>query len=735
MTTTITVALLEALLSADGSLRSQAEAALASLEVTQRIAGLLPHCHATATGSASNNASIATLSAVLLRRDIVKLTHVSPLEQLVEPLWELFSSSSNNNATAGAGSSSRLPALIGHCLAQVCASLALLNNSEDASCAAVVSQLLQRLESPCQQGHVEALELVANLAESAPRAILASPMIATTSLPTWYSPSWSPTALQAWNHALVQVAKATALDSSSSTPTLGGLASTTQNNLDELIVDPNSMAATTLGPSLLPLLEWMSNTTVAASQQQQQDVILAILQDWQQATTIVPSLLAGNPRVLQRLVGTCLQLSSSDITDVALQALFVLTSLLAVGAIKRTWWTSEMVTAMYQQAMPRCVQILQEVSAHTTEEDDIEWLHEPATLHSDGSMDDDDHDDDYYTFALELLGAFVGSLGGLSHVLPLAEQALQQPSQAKIGFSILRTVLQVAPVSVQPHIPTMVQACLHHASNSHTSSARIHYQILELWGDMAHTQSLPTEALPSILESLAMTISTTTTSSKIPARACRTLTFVAQYHAEDLTPILEAGDGFSQLWQVLIQGPLSLPHTTPGALAVKVRAVGAIAGLAQACHSSSSSSSDGSLFTPQYYAHLMPGLVGLLLDPTTPHELQTASLEAVTLVGQAVGVDLFGSDAHSLLQSWMLPQLQPPTNSENTSSSTLLLASARFAAVLQEDFHPYMPAVFPVLMQAIQASPDISIMVRTTKGGLLAIVVSDDVYCVKIHSI
>jgi len=95
-----------------------------------------------------------------------------------------------------------------------------------------------------------------------------------------------------------------------------------------------------------------------------------------------------------------------------------------------------------------------------------------------------------------------------------------------------------------------------------------------------------------------------------------------------------------------------------------------------------------------------------------------SSLEAATIIGQAVGKDVFATEAHQLLQ-WMMPRLQPPQGGSSSSSSsslteTMLLACARIASVLEDDFAPYVHTVVPLLLQRIQQEPDVSIVVSHT---------------------
>ena len=83
------------------------------------------------------------------------------------------------------------------------------------------------------------------------------------------------------------------------------------------------------------------------------------------------------------------------------------------------------------------------------------------------------------------------------------------------------------------------------------------------------------------------------------------------------------------LLQALIHGPLSIGTLDTGSVTVRVRAMNATACLAEG---------SGEAFRP-YYAHIMPGLLASIQLPQT--DIATAALQSLTIVGRAVGKDLF----------------------------------------------------------------------------------------------
>ena len=108
----------------------------------------------------------------------------------------------------------------------------------------------------------------------------------------------------------------------------------------------------------------------------------------------------------------------------------------------------------------------------------------------------------------------------------------------------------------------------------------------------------------------------------------------------------------------------------------------------------------GENFGP-YYAIIMPGLLATAQESVV--ELAGAAVEAATIVGRGVGKDMFHSDALQLLK-WILPTLQ------SNPLEQLLLACARIASVLEDEFAPYANGVVPILLHQAQQPPDVSIL-------------------------
>jgi hypothetical protein len=163
-TSMITPQLLNALVSPDVGIGLQAKTVFQSLTVVDRVQGLLTQLCA---GDGTEDARLSLLMAVWLRRDIQKLgpNHASLLQELVHPLLQAFSSASSCRTQ------------VGHCLAEVCASLSLIgvdnnsnnnSNNNNSPVDQVLPIILSAIQGNLQQGGVPSLNLLAALADRSP---------------------------------------------------------------------------------------------------------------------------------------------------------------------------------------------------------------------------------------------------------------------------------------------------------------------------------------------------------------------------------------------------------------------------------------------------------------------------------------------------------------------------------------------------------------------------------------
>ena len=687
----ITPEVLEALLSPNGSVRQQAESHFHALTLTYRVQGLM--------GRLIDNASPPQhqlLSAVLLRRDILKLTDITMLQGLLSPLLQCFFASSNSKMA------------IGHCLAEV---VAVWNVLRDVT--PVLAQIMAALQPSLADQDVASLKLLANVAQRAPVAFTQLAIVNHNLVPSLLQQqqqqqpnlNLSPLVLEALVEVVVHAAIATV--------------STGPNETKEtathvpLVVDSNSLAATTLSVTLPTLLSRLQACSDA-------DVVQKSLEHLTQAAVSCPSLIAGNVQVLQATLQACLTMPRAP-----LAALQLVASIVSVGDVKRRILPAhaqQQLTSLVTQALLQTAQLL----ITTVNDDDVEdWAKEPASLVGDNAMEREEYDTLYAeSICQELLQHHSGALPEL---LPLVSSWFSHHDwkHQRAGLALMECALESTPIQLAPHAHGIVQAVLtilDQESTTATATAttttinvRVHYQAVQLLGALCQTKgyngAVQQAYAKPILERLSRAVANPC--SQVSSMASLALVSYCRGggdadadtdggQSESVTPYLK-----DVLEALVVAGPLSWDRTDVGAITCQVRAMGAIACLAQATEES---------FQP-FYTNVMPGLLGLAQRQNV--DLAGAAVQAATIVGQAVGSDLFEQDAHHLMQ-WILPVLQQSSNENNSSSQQpmeqLLSACARIASVLGEAFVPYVNIVLPHLLQRASEPPDVSVIEGTEAG-------------------
>ena len=613
------------------------------------------------------------LTAVLLRRDILKLDDPALLNELVDPLLQCYTSSTSSNCKMQ----------IGHCLAEVCSSLSMITGASSADAEVVMTKIVSMVVNP--QDEIS-LKLLSSLADRAPVSFA---RVAVSSVPSLVSSAnlSTPTTLTNITNVIVNGSIATTVETVS-------LVKTTPN-LDDLIVDENSLSANLGVTCLLPTLGPMSTCTDEYAQ-------LECLQSLGQAAITCPSLLAGNPNVLQSVLQMCLGLATNNNTNapsVSLAALQVLASLVSVSDIRHRILTQDMARQMSETCIPICAQLM---SSGIDDDSIQEWSSEPATLVEDG-MEDSDNDEAF--FAEALMESFLQNLAGtaLNVAMPLVQQLLTSNDwkQARSGLAILEGGLIAAPVSLSPHIPDIVKAATSMASSN---NPRVQYQAIRLLGALCETHSSVREMYGQIiLQHVAALLNSPV--SKVSSMACMTIVAYCRgkpNQADDLDVSQFLTPYLSDLMQALFQ-PLSLTQTDTGTITVRVRAMNAVACLAEA---------SGEAFVP-FYGQVMPGLLASIQLPQA--DIAGAAIQSLTIVGQAVGKEMFEGDAKQVL-GWIVPVVSSAPSSSSFATEELLSACARIASVLEEDFAPYVEAVLPALYRQAEAPADISIVEGTEAG-------------------
>ena len=578
------------------------------------------------------------------------------------------------------------------------------------------------------QGDISSLRLLAAMAERVP-AVFAS--MAVPSLPsliqqvstTCLSNSNNNTAtttLEALMRVVVQAAIATQQQHSTHSilPATASLPTDT--------VDPNSAAAE-LGRACLPFLmeplyQILNNNSDNSSS------VFEILQQWTNAASYCPSLLAGTKEILQQIVTACLLVANQindkndDSTD-ALAALEVLSSLCALVDVKRKILAVEpALTQMLVQGNPHknqrgVIELTAQIMI-TGVDDDVEgWASDPASLFDDYLWEGDDD----ASYAESLFQSFIHSMAGpaISVALPLVENLLQNQTDWKrqrAALSMMEACLTSAPVSFTPYVPIAMEAALSLASEA--QPIRVQWQALRLLGVLCEAdveldqgnETIQRRYSLQILQGLSQAVRSPCT--KVSSLAC--LAIVSFCRGGRKATAINDGSlhpvtlYLSDLLQALVAGPLSLDVMDRGAVVVKIKAIGAVACLAEA---------SGEAFAP-FYAFIMPGLLTCSqMQHRGNHEINQligASIESATIVGQAIASDettcaTYREDARQIMQ-FVVPNLQQADSGNSALPlDQLLSACARIAAVMGPDYAPYVDLVLPHLLARATAPPDVSV--------------------------
>jgi len=117
----------------------------------------------------------------------------------------------------------------------------------------------------------------------------------------------------------------------------------------------------------------------------------------------------------------------------------------------------------------------------------------------------------------------------------------------------------------------------------------------------------------------------------------------------------------------------------------------------------------GELFAP-YYESFMPGIKSILQQAVGPDLVlfRGKAMECVGLIGEAVGVNIFVSDAMDIMRLFV-QALQLDTE-KNTTFDYILPACARISRALRQNFEPYLHMMVEPLLDAAQQDIQFSIV-------------------------
>lgn len=524
-------------------------------------------------------------------------------------------------------------------------------------------------------------------------------------------------------------------------------------------------------PMVPQFLQLIRQTIQDAANNNNDDDDSSMLTLWElliEATEDVPNLLCGTENCLSAILEIChVQLSStacnnsntnsngnllSAVRLVALVCQIPSVKVVAAAASRSTAGLSlqQKVDQLHKLAVIACWNTM--IQEPQGDEDYLlnlqGWAFEPVSLYDDDENSDDEDDAEFY-HAQALLSELLRSSAPqktLEVLLPTVEQAfaavtppasqqqcLYTRSSERLhcaALCALQCCLESIPVAFAAHRPVTLQAAVHAASVQ--SNARVQFHALRLLGvlgetcvvpdtDIAPTSSGDVACLPDssrmILQQL--TQATNHGCTKIAAMACQALVSFCRpiVKAESASTESERSSAsalapfLSDVLQALVRGPLSLDLNRLGSAVVQVRATGVVACFAQLAGASS--------FAP-YYSSVMPSLLSRTNMATGGKDenlqLAGASLEAATMIGQAVGIDLFRTDAHQIMQWIVSTQMLQQSQEPSIPMDLVLSACARIASVLGPDYVPYMDAVLPKLLHFATDPSDVEFSVSKSSS-------------------
>ncbi len=118
----------------------------------------------------------------------------------------------------------------------------------------------------------------------------------------------------------------------------------------------------------------------------------------------------------------------------------------------------------------------------------------------------------------------------------------------------------------------------------------------------------------------------------------------------------------------------------------------------------------GSAFQP-YYHEFMPRLTQVLSLPVEQigGKMRGKTMECISLVGVAVGPEMFRQDAKTTMNLIVSQMQQANMAADDPQAQYLHQACGRICRALKEEFVPYLPSLLPSLLHCIAAAPDMKV--------------------------
>lgn len=126
------------------------------------------------------------------------------------------------------------------------------------------------------------------------------------------------------------------------------------------------------------------------------------------------------------------------------------------------------------------------------------------------------------------------------------------------------------------------------------------------------------------------------------------------------------------------------------------------------CALSALATSLGSLFAP-YYSKFVPFLKGIVHNAQAKEtrQLRGRAFETLSIIGLAVGKEMFARDAVEILQEMKAPTSGDP---DDPQTAFIEIAFGRFSEILGADFEQFLPFAVPSALEKASAKEEVNVL-------------------------
>ncbi|KAJ1437419.1 armadillo-type protein [Ochromonadaceae sp. CCMP2298] len=350
---------------------------------------------------------------------------------------------------------------------------------------------------------------------------------------------------------------------------------------------------------------------------------------------------------------------------------------------------------LVQGLVPLAMSLMLEV-----EEEDGEWA---AGVYSEEPADENSSVGDE---AVERMAAGLGGKSVSELVLAMVTQYSADPDYKKRRAAVA-ALCRLAEGSTKHFTRYLPQALAFLTQALQDSSPRVRFEGIQTIGRFAVLYpELSAQLIGGFLPLLTQAMQGQGACDRVRGHAATALIDLLNPDScdlETLSPVLEP----------LLQALLGCLQNAP--LEVRSPCLVLLGCVAQVC---------GPAFAP-YYASFMPGIKSVLREATAPDlsTLRGKAMECVGLLGEAVGVAVFGADAQEIMTLFM-QALQLDTE-RDTTFDYILPACARISKALTGQFEPFLPQVMELLLQGARQDVQFS-MTDADEDAVLGDVVQDE---------